>query len=98
MTRLKTLDIAGISAELDRYDTEEPERLANEASYEARHAMNIAKSVRLVKDGTRNEEQLILHWEEPLKHLSGTLQIEPRLDDGYELLTGVTSRVPRITR
>jgi outer membrane protein OmpA-like peptidoglycan-associated protein len=74
--------------ELDRYNTEEVERLANEASYEARHAMNIAKNVRLVKDGTRNEEQLILHWEEPLKRLSGTLQIEPRLDDGYEWLTG----------
>ena len=71
----------------DRYSTEEAERLAYEASYEARHAMDISKNVRLLKDGTRNEEQLILHWEEPLKRLSGLLQIEPRFDDGYEKLT-----------
>jgi len=72
----------------DRYSTEEPERLAYEASYEARHAMNIAQNVRLVKDGTRDVEQLILYWEEPLKRLSGVLQIVPRLDDGYEQVTG----------
>jgi len=71
----------------DRYNTEEAERLAYEASYEARHAMDISQNVRLVKDGTRDEEQLILHWEEPLKRLSGLLEIEPRLDDGYEKLT-----------
>jgi len=71
----------------DRYNTEEAERLAYEASYEARHAMDISQNVRLVKDGTRDEEQLILHWEEPLKRLSALLQIEPRLDDGYEQLT-----------
>jgi len=71
----------------DRYNTEEAERLAYEASYEARHAMDISQNVRLVKDGTRDEEQLILHWEEPLKRLAGLLEIEPRLDDGYEKLT-----------
>jgi len=71
----------------DRYNTEEAERLAYEASYEARHARDISQNVRLLKDGTRDEEQLILHWEEPLKRLSVLLQIEPRLDDGYEQLT-----------
>jgi outer membrane protein OmpA-like peptidoglycan-associated protein len=50
--------------------------------------MNIAQNVRLVKDGTRDVEQLILYWEEPLKRLSGALQIVPRLDDGYEQVTG----------
>lgn len=71
----------------DRYNTEEAQRLAFEASYEARHAMDISQNVRLLKDGTRNTEQLILHWEEPLKRLSGLLEVVPRFDDGYEQLT-----------
>ena len=81
------LDQAERKLDTDRYDTEEPERLSNLASYETRHAMNIANSIRLIEDGTRDEEQLILYWEEPLKRLAAAVNLEARFDSGPEQIT-----------
>jgi len=67
----------------DRYQTDEAIALARQASYEARHAMNIAMIVRSVREDESTVESVILDWESPLTGIANTLNIEADFSAGH---------------
>src|SRR5262249_49369532 len=50
----------------NRYDTDLPRSLAQQANYEARHAISLAKIIGTMRDQDRSLEDIILSYEEPL--------------------------------
>ncbi len=71
----------------NRYDTDRPRSLARQANYEAKHAIYLSEVVRDVRDKNLTVEQLVLHWEEPLRQISGAADIVPAMATGHEDLT-----------
>lgn len=71
----------------NRYDTDLPRSLAQQANYEARHAIRLAEVVRDVRDGELTIEELILSWERPLVAVAGAADLVPDLVEGNEALT-----------
>lgn len=71
----------------NRYDRSVPVDLAAQASYEARHAMYLAKVIEttLQKDGDQaGLEELILSWEEPLRQIATAVDLQPKFDAGLQ--------------
>ncbi|MEM1261112.1 MAG: OmpA family protein [Pseudomonadota bacterium] len=66
----------------NRYDTDLPRSLAQQANYEARHAIYLAELVRNVGDKRMTTEDLILAWEKPLIDIAGAADIVPDLAAG----------------
>ncbi len=66
----------------NRYDTDLPRSLAQQANYEARHASYVAELVRNVADKRMTVEDLILAWEKPLIEIAGAADIVPDLASG----------------
>ena len=71
----------------NRYDTDRPRNLARQANYEAKHAIYLSEVVRDVRDKDLTVEQLVLHWEDPLRQISGAADIVPAMAQGHEELT-----------
>ena len=71
----------------NRYDTDRPRNLARQANYEAKHAIYLSEVVRDVRDKNLTVEQLVLHWEEPLRQISGAADVVPEMATGHEELT-----------
>ncbi len=71
----------------NRYDTDLPRSLAQQANYEARHAMRLAEVVRQVRDDEISIEELILSWERSLIAVAGAADIVPDLAEGNAALT-----------
>ncbi len=71
----------------NRYDTDLPRSLAQQANYEARHAIYLAEVIRNVNDKRTTVEQLILRREQPLIEIAGAADIVPDLSSGTEELT-----------
>jgi outer membrane protein OmpA-like peptidoglycan-associated protein len=71
----------------NRYDTDLPRSLAQQANYEARHAIYLSEIVRKVRDRDLSAEVLVLDWEEPMRQISGAADIVPDMADGPEQLT-----------
>jgi outer membrane protein OmpA-like peptidoglycan-associated protein len=71
----------------NRYDTDRPRNLARQANYEAKHAIYLSEVVRDVRDKNLTVEQLVLHWEEPLRQISGAADVVPAMATGHEELT-----------
>lgn len=67
----------------NRYDTDRPRGLAQEAQYEARHAIFLASYLREKEDEDWTVEDVILDWEKPLERLAATLDVRAELDQGY---------------
>jgi OOP family OmpA-OmpF porin len=74
----------------NRYQAERPTALADQASYEARHAIHIAGLASEVRSGTLSVEDIVLDWEMPLTELAGILDIEPDMAGGY---TGTAGKI-----
>ncbi len=68
----------------NRYDTDYPRSLAQQANYEARHAIYLAELIREMRDEDASEEDLILQYEEPLIQVAAAADIAARLDNGTE--------------
>lgn len=72
----------------NRYETTEPSRLAAQSSYEARHAMHLARQIagtlEQEKDDKSGLEALILSWEEPLRSVATELNVAPQFDTGVQ--------------
>jgi len=66
----------------NRYDTDLPRSLAQEANYEARHAIYLAQRVRAVRDGDVSEEDLILSYETSLTEIAAAADLTAPLDAG----------------
>ncbi|MEO0576164.1 MAG: OmpA family protein [Pseudomonadota bacterium] len=70
----------------NRYDTDLPRNLAQQANYEARHAIYLAEVVRKVRDKDMSVEDLVLQWEAPLIEISGAADVVPDLATGGDAL------------
>jgi len=68
----------------NRYDTDFPRSLAQQANYEVRHAIYLAELIEKHRDDDGTEEDLILSYEEPLGHIAAAADIAARLDRGTE--------------
>jgi outer membrane protein OmpA-like peptidoglycan-associated protein len=66
----------------NRYDADLPRSLAQQANYEARHAIYLSEVVRKVRDKDLTVEQLVLQWESPLKSVADAANIVPQMAGG----------------
>ena len=72
----------------NRYDTDLPRNLAQQANYEAKHAIYLSEVVRRIRDKKLTSEQLVLQWEQPLQSIAGVADIVPNMENGPDVLTG----------
>ncbi len=70
--------------EENRYDTDYPRSLAQQANYEAKHAFYLADVVLSVRNKDLSVEMLVLQWEDPLRQIAGAADIVPAMSDGHE--------------
>jgi outer membrane protein OmpA-like peptidoglycan-associated protein len=66
----------------NRYDTDLPRSLAQQANYEARHAIYLARVIETMRDENRSLEDIILSYEEPLTQISAAADKVAQLDRG----------------
>lgn len=71
----------------NRYDTDLPRSLAQQANYEARHSIYLAKHIRKLRDAGVSVEEIILAYEEPLQRIAASADKVAQLDDGTEATT-----------
>lgn len=71
----------------NRYDTDLPRSLAQQANYEARHAIYLAEIVARIRDKELTAEELVLEWERPLQRISGAADMVPAMANGPAELT-----------
>jgi len=70
----------------NRYDTDLPRSLAQQANYEAKHAIYLSEVVRKVRDRDLTPEQLVLEWEEAMRLVAGAADIAPDMQTGPQQL------------
>jgi OmpA-OmpF porin, OOP family len=68
----------------NRYDTDLPRSLAQQANYEARHAIYLAKLLGAMRDEDRSLEDIILSYEEPLVQVGAAADKVVQLDQGVD--------------
>ncbi len=68
----------------NRYDTDLPRSLAQQANYEARHAIYLAGLVGRLREEEQSLEDLILSYEQPLADISAAADKVAQLDKGVE--------------
>jgi outer membrane protein OmpA-like peptidoglycan-associated protein len=71
----------------NRYDADLPRSLAQQANYEARHAIYLAERIQEMRDARWNEEDLILAYEAPIIEIAAAADLVARLDSGTEATT-----------
>jgi OOP family OmpA-OmpF porin len=68
----------------NRYDTDLPRSLAQQANYEARHAIFLAAQVEQLRDDDISEEDIILRYEAPLTRIAAAADMVAALDRGTD--------------
>ena len=68
----------------NRYDTDLPRSLAQQAEYEAKHAMYLARTIREARSQKLTHEQLILGWERPIVQIAAAADMKAEFDKGYQ--------------
>ncbi|MEM7280979.1 MAG: OmpA family protein [Pseudomonadota bacterium] len=71
----------------NRYDTDRPRSLAQQANYEANHALYLASQLQKVRNKQSTTEDLILDWQKPMRRVASAADLVPRFDNGYENAT-----------
>jgi outer membrane protein OmpA-like peptidoglycan-associated protein len=71
-----------------RSDTDLPRSLAQQANYEARHAIYLARLIQGIDDDDRTLEEVILAYEEPLAQIGAAADLAVQLDRGIEPAVG----------
>jgi outer membrane protein OmpA-like peptidoglycan-associated protein len=84
---LELLELAETALNENRYDTDEPRSIAQQARYEASHARYLAEQIELVDDGELTTEALILRYEEPLTRIAAAADRVAPLDSGTAAIT-----------
>jgi len=87
----------------NRYDTDRPRSLAQQAQYEARHALYLAHTIRQIKKTKTELEDLILISEEPLRRIAAALDVFAEFDKGIgkvgdQILASVNSLQDSLVR
>jgi outer membrane protein OmpA-like peptidoglycan-associated protein/HEPN domain-containing protein len=70
--------------EENRYDTDYPRSLAQQANYEAKHAFYLADVALAVRSKDLSPEMLVLQWEQPLREIAGAADLLPAMATGPE--------------
>src|SRR3954471_19792712 len=68
----------------NRYDTDLPRSLAQQANYEARHAIYLAKLIGTMRDDGDTLEDVILRYEDPVTQISGAADRVAQFDKGID--------------
>jgi OOP family OmpA-OmpF porin len=68
----------------NRYDADLPRSLAQQAAYEARHAIYLSKLIKNTQAQDQGLEALILAWEEPLRRIAAQVDLNARFDESFE--------------
>jgi len=68
----------------NRYDTDLPRSLAQQANYEARHAIYLAGVIEQLRDEDIPVEEVILQYEAPLARIAAAADMVPAFDEGIE--------------
>lgn len=68
----------------NRYDTDLPRNLAQQANREARHAIDLAEQITAIRGGNLSEEELILAYEESLARIAASADLVARFDVGVD--------------
>jgi outer membrane protein OmpA-like peptidoglycan-associated protein len=68
----------------NRYDTDLPRSLAQQANYEARHAIYLSSLIARIDGEEQTLEDLILSYEQPLSDISAAADKVAQLDKGIE--------------
>ncbi len=71
----------------NRYDTDVARDLAQQAKYEAQHAIYLAKTVREMKKNKYSYEDLMLVAEQPLREIAAALDINAKFHQGFSRVT-----------
>jgi len=72
----------------NRYDSDLPRSLTQQANYEARHAIYLSEVVRKVRDKDLSVEELVLQWESPLQRVADAADVVPQMSDGFQQVEG----------
>lgn len=67
----------------NRYDTDLPRGLAQQANYETKHAIYLAEYLKKVREQRLTNEEIVLEWETPLVQIAAAADKVGRLDQGY---------------
>ncbi|MBI4547938.1 MAG: OmpA family protein [Ignavibacteriae bacterium] len=67
-----------------RYDTDEARQIAQEAKYEAAHAIYLHQLITKMKKEDKTLEDALLSAEPPFQRIAGTLGFQARFDSGFE--------------
>ncbi|RMG63958.1 MAG: hypothetical protein D6715_10475 [Calditrichaeota bacterium] len=67
----------------NRYDTDVARDLAQQAKYEAKHAIYLARTIREMKKNKNSFEDLLLVAEQPLRDIAAALDINAEFDEGF---------------
>lgn len=68
----------------NRYDTDLPRSLAQQANYEARHALFLANQIESIDEEEITAEDVILRYEEPLTRIAAAADRVAPLDEGTD--------------
>jgi OmpA-OmpF porin, OOP family len=68
----------------NRYDTDLPRSLAQQANYEARHAIYLAKLIATMRDDGDTLEDVVLRYEEPVTQISAAADRVAQFDKGVD--------------
>jgi outer membrane protein OmpA-like peptidoglycan-associated protein len=79
---LDLLEQAETELNQNRYDTDLPRSLAQQANYEARHAIFLAEQIERVGQGDLSVEDVILRYESPLTQVAAAADMVAALDQG----------------
>jgi outer membrane protein OmpA-like peptidoglycan-associated protein len=71
----------------NRYDTDLPRSLAQQANYEARHAIYLAKVISTMREENRSIEDVILSYEDSLVQIGAAADEAVQLDKGVDPVT-----------
>lgn len=79
----KLLQEADKALSENRYDTDVPRSLAQQAKYEAKHALYLAKTIRDAQTKKLSMEDVILDWEIPISQIAAATDKAAALDNGW---------------
>ena len=90
----KLLDQADAELKKNRYDTDLPRSLAQQANYEARHALYLDRTINNFRDKNTTEEDILLFYEIPLTEIASALDFVAEFDNGHaQIADSVVARI-----
>ena len=83
----KLAQLAEKELDENRYDKDVARSLAQQAKYEAKHALYLSQKIRRMKDDKKSLEDLLLESEAPLQQIASSMDAVAAFDEGYEKTT-----------